>query len=287
MGRGLALLLLAGIAGFRAVQAALVLRQQGRRQASPIGAPQCEQLQEAILEANPTCQAAEFAEEWFGCTCEIPLPRNVDQLPNMALDPYALEALPGSVKFGLPPREAMPPPSNPALPYQPQPMEAECPFAAACGASGGFNCVGFDSFGFSSVHLAPYTPSTAYLKTMSCSYMMGKGGQFTIPAKVKSFHRMQEQRDKAQEAYRLKLNAVCPGLPAGTSLGDFCQALFSRQDMCQLTWATMTKTCQQAPPPIGFTASTQGFHLCPFECETPSHTGYGPEQYKSMLKGAS
>lgn len=287
MQRALALLSLTGSA-----QAAVVLRGHAQEESSKasvplaVGPSECQALQDAILfDPKPTCRASEFASEWLGCTCEIPLPANLDQLPNMGYDPYAIDTSSGKAKNGYTSLSFLPPPANPAMPYNAPPMPAECPFAHACGANGGFNCVGFDSFGFTSAHIAEYSPAATYLRTMSCSYMMKKDGTFKVPAKVKSYKRMKQQRDDVDMAAKQTLDAVCPGLPSGTTLNDFCQALFQkRSTMCEWTWAELTKPCSKATPPIGAAASTQGFHLCPFECEDPHHTGYGPGNYKAAVQ---
>jgi len=236
------------------------------------------------MELNPSCKPQSFGSEWSGCTCQVPLPQNVDQMPNMAYDPFMPDLSKSETVSSFPPIVGLAPPANPATLYSAPPMPAACPFSGACGKAGGFGCVGYDSFGFSSAHLAEYSANLAYLKVMSCSYMMKNDGEFTIPPKVKSMQRVQQLRADAKDSYKQTLDVVCPQLPAGTRLADFCQALSKSRDLCYQTWGELTKTCSKATPPMGHGAGSQGYRICPMECEKPNHAGYKPDAYGALKR---
>jgi hypothetical protein len=277
----LALLALAAAGGGTATaRAALVVH----RTQAPVSKIQCSQLQDAILDQNPKCQPVMFGGDWSGCTCMIPLPANVDQMPNMVYDPYMPDLSASPTVSNFPAIRGLPPPANPAMVYNPPPMGAACPFSNACGKKGGFNCVGYDSFGFSSAHIAEYSAATAYMKVMSCSYIMDKGGKFTVPPKVQAMWRVQNLRKDAIAGYAEKLDVVCPKLPDGTTVRDFCQALSKTRNKCYWTWKELTHTCSKATPPYGHQPGSQGYRICPHECEEANHKGYKPDNY-GALKG--
>mmetsp|Transcript_10699 Transcript_10699/g.25157 ORF Transcript_10699/g.25157 Transcript_10699/m.25157 type:complete len:169 (-) Transcript_10699:57-563(-) len=85
-------------------------------------------------------------------------------------------------ELSLPPQE----PSE-VRTYNPPLTLAECPFAAACGQSGNSMCVGFDSWGFTKVHMSRHTAASAYLGMITCTYTMGAQSQFRVPPRVLAF----------------------------------------------------------------------------------------------------
>merc|ERR1719401_1349989 len=125
-------------------------------------------------------------------------------------------------------------------PYSPPLETPVCPFATPCGqaAAAGQTCVGFDSWGFAEVQ---YSPSSAYLGSMTCSYLMRPGSTFSTPPRVRALWSLGKHRGDTLARYRDLVHATCgssnPVTESGGTVGAFCSyAVANIAAPCAQTW---------------------------------------------------
>mmetsp|Transcript_35565 Transcript_35565/g.101267 ORF Transcript_35565/g.101267 Transcript_35565/m.101267 type:complete len:195 (-) Transcript_35565:168-752(-) len=145
----------------------------------PVGPLECHLLERSMKVKVIKCKPASFAKKWEGCTCRIPLPSSVHQMPDTFYDPYALEIPISFSMTTFSPLTTQPPASSPAAPYSPPTTPAACPFSRRC--AGSTPCVGFDSWGFQEVRMSRYTPASGFFNEITCNYINDGTASFTEP----------------------------------------------------------------------------------------------------------
>mmetsp|Transcript_84197 Transcript_84197/g.146208 ORF Transcript_84197/g.146208 Transcript_84197/m.146208 type:complete len:408 (+) Transcript_84197:113-1336(+) len=269
-----------------------------------IGSDECQVLQEAIVvEPRATCRHVIFQEGLDGCTCSMVLPASINPMPNNLYDPFAMD-VPPDPDLPVPPMPpTVPPPGNPMQPYIAPMMAPECPFAKACAKANDFDCVGYNSFGFSEAHMAPYSPAASHLNQISCSYFMALRSEFRIPSKVESLGKILEKRKKVELSYQRSF--VVPevlddygdaigGIPCAGRKIESTWKLFCEKRVSKKNWPCSTKyksimereKCVGAPAPTGFLVNSTLGEMCPLECGfTKGHTMWPP--YPADESGAA
>uniref|UniRef100_A0A7S4VAE6 CUB domain-containing protein n=1 Tax=Alexandrium monilatum TaxID=311494 RepID=A0A7S4VAE6_9DINO len=162
---------------------AALARSSGGERRQRRGAADCQLLEKGIvLDPKASCKHVELTLNETGCSCRVPLPRSVVPQPDV-LSP-ALGQTPGAVTF--PPVPMFTPAPDSGQPYRPPVTAPECPFGAACKASANPKCVGFDSWGFDQVIMSSFSPASAYLRTITCTYTLRKGENIRVPPRVQA-----------------------------------------------------------------------------------------------------
>jgi len=247
---------------------------------------QCKVLEEAILlDPRPTCQHARFASNWDGCSCQIPLPSSINPLPDNLYNPFVQAFPPDPSIPSFPALPTMPPPSNPLQTFVAPMMIPGCPFASKCLTPDDFDCVGFNSFGFSEVSKANFAPASAFLNSISCSYIMKPYDRFIIPKKVQAMQRLRVKLAKAEDHYNEELSYVCNGNNITMPWGKFCLNTTSQAMPCTTPWLAIwgVKCGSTMPkPPNGFFRTSTIQDMCPFECSfKPGMLKWPPEANKT------
>lgn len=265
-----------------------------------IGDEECQVLQEAIVvEPKASCRHVVFSavERLDGCTCSIVLPASINPMPNNLYDPWAIDVAPDP-DLPLPPTPpTVPPPSNPMQPYIAPMMAPECPFAKSCAKPDDFGCVGYNSFGFSEAHMAPYSPAASHLNQISCSYFMALRSTFQIPSKVGTFAMILAKRKQVEEDYEKPFvipqvldgfggkgepmkGIPCAGKEIEKTWREFCFNRVSEKNWpCSIKYTAIMESekCVGAPAPTGFLISSTLKEMCPLECGfTRGHTMWPP-----------
>lgn len=241
----------------------------------PVAGPlECELLEQAIIvDPKAHCWHAVLASNWDACMCSIPLPPSIVPQTDNLFNPYAQVIPPDPSIPTFAPQPTVPPPSNPLMPYNAPMMLPSCPFQAPCGPDGGFDCVGFDSFGFSEVNMVPYRPASRYLNSITCSYVMKPYDLFKVPDKVQAFWRMEFKHGEVLAFYDTDLTLKCTDQKFTNPWSSFCKdQVFRMKTDCGVPWSSLWKgTCKEAPPPANFTASSSLGEFCPLECGFKKH----------------
>jgi len=239
-----------------------------------IGQDECELMQEGFLVSPPAvCTHVVFAKNVDGCSCTMVLPANINPQPANFYNPWLIDIAPDPnvpVPRSMP---TVPPPSNPLQPFIPPMMPVVCPFSAACADPNAFECVGHNSWGFSSAHVADYSPAAAALNTASCTYMMKPYDRFKVPEKVISLWHLNAKLVKVFDSMSDPFTMFCSGENVtAPSLQFFCKDQLKRLGLpCDMPWNEVTKKhqaqkCAHAPAPDGFEIDSTLADLCPLEC---------------------
>lgn len=236
---------------------------------------ECELFQEGFLVSpGAKCQHVIFAENVDGCTCTINLPASINPQATAGnlYNPF-LPEIPPDPSVPLP--QAMPtvpPPSNPLQPYLAPMMPPECPFITACGDPESFDCVGYNSWGFTEAGMSGYTPAAASLNMMSCSYLMKPYSEFKIPTRMKALWRLNAKQMKVFKRMNEPFLMKCVGQNvASASQLSWCNDKVNRMKFsCDKTWEDVAKAtakaCEAAPAPEGFATESTLADLCPTIC---------------------
>merc|ERR1719161_1047661 len=106
------------------------------------------------------------------------LPASINPQPANLYNPFLVSVPPDPNIPVVAAMPTVPPPSNPMQPYVAPMMAPECPYMAACANADDFECVGHNSWGFATAHIADYSPAAAALNSASCSFTMKPYGRF-------------------------------------------------------------------------------------------------------------
>lgn len=240
----------------------------------PVASPEaCKILEMAIIvDPPPRCYHAVLAANWDACQCTIDLPPSINPQPNTLFDPYALTLTPDPDVPTMAPVPTLPPPSNPLMPYNAPMMVPSCPYKDPCGPNATFDCVGYDTWGFSVVQEGGYQPASRFFNNIICSYIMKPYDSFKVPEKVQALFRMQTRNNEVLGHYKTNMILRCKdqsGLQViSNSWGDTCQEqVFRLKVDCGMSWSQLwTGSCAKAPPPDGFQDISSLGELCPLEC---------------------
>jgi len=239
-----------------------------------IGQDECSLLQEGFLVSpGASCSHVIFAGNIDGCTCTMTLPANVNPQPNSFQNPWLVSIAPDPsvpVPAAMP---TVPPPSNPMQPFIPPAMPPVCPFSAPCPDPNSFDCLGFNSWGFSEHHIADYSPAAAALNSASCTYMMKPYARFKVPERVISLWHLNAKLVKVFDSMSEPFTMFCHGENVtAPTLEFFCKDQLKRLGLpCSTQWTDLTKKhqavkCRDAPAPDGFEFDSTLAELCPLEC---------------------
>jgi len=236
----------------------------------PVISPtECGLLEKAIvMEPAAKCTHVRFSSNWDGCDCFLHLLGTHQVMPVLDYNPFAqtIPADPSVPGFPAPP--TFPPPSNGAQPYAPPAMPTFCPFADSC-AGKGFDCVGFDSFGFAEVRMGRYSPASRYFNSINCFYIMKPYNQWLLPKKVEAFWYLQQKRANVEDFYLTEMIEVkCKSEVVTDQWHVFCEDyIFFLKFSCDHPWWQLFKgDCKGAPPPGDFPPQVTLGDVCPFEC---------------------
>jgi len=231
---------------------------------------ECKLLQDAMIVSPPaSCSHRQFTSNWDGCTCAIVMPPTMKPMPDNLFNPFAQEIVPDPNAPTLAPMGTVPPPSNPAQPFNPPVVPPVCPFHSS--VPPGFDGVGFNSWGFSETDMATYSPAAAHLNMISCSYIMKPYSRFVVPPKINAFWALRAKRGEVVGHYGTTLNVACEGDGSNDESyewGAWCtNKVHGEQTSCDAKWETLfTGSCASAAAPEGFDKKSMLGSFCPFEC---------------------
>lgn len=205
--------------------------------------------------------------------CTISLPPSINPMPDNLFNPFAQPIPPDPDIPVFPSPPTVPPPSNPLQPYNAPMTVPQCPFQDACGKRAGFDCVGFDSWGFSSVKMAHYSPASRFFNSITCSYIMKPYDRFKVPEKVTALWKLQEKRGLVVGHYNTDLTLICKDQNFTNTWGKMCnEQVFRLKIDCGVPWSGLWQgSCSKAPPPAGFNATSSLGEFCPRECGYKEH----------------
>jgi len=240
----------------------------------PVASPEaCALLEKAII-TNPgaKCTHIIISTNVDACDCYVSLPGYQYSEPNWLYDPFApnIPADPDTPAVGGFP--TMPPPAskNPGIPFLPLTrINPPCPFAATCGDN--FDCVGVDSWGFSTVQKGKWNAAMGPqgLNTMNCFYLTAPGGEFKVPKKIEAFWYLQQKRGQVQDFYMNEAISVqCTDETTTDPHYVFCEDYVLYLGFsCEIRWQDLFQgNCIAAPAPPSFTGLSPLGEICPMEC---------------------
>jgi len=234
-----------------------------------IGPTECKLLENAIvMEPAAKCTHVRFSSNWDGCDCFIHMLGTHQAMPVLDYNPW-MQTIPADPSVpGFPGMPTFPPHSNGAMPYSPPAMPTFCPFQDACGDKG-FDCVGYDSFGFHEVRMGKYSPASRYFNSINCFYIMKPYDKWALPKKVESFWYLQQKRAHVEDFYLTEMIEVkCKSEVVTDQWHVFCEDyIFFLKFSCDHPWWQLfTGDCKGAPPPGDFPPHVTLGDVCPFEC---------------------
>lgn len=238
---------------------------------------ECKLLQEAVvLEPKFECHHAVFSSNWDGCDCTFYLNGNDWPQPDLLFNPFQEAIAPSPDVPGIPMMPTLPPVMSVwNTHYLPPPkLNPPCPLSNHCGKDGGFECVGYDSFGFSEVTKGKFSPASRYFNSINCFYIMKPYDQWNLPKKVEAFWYLQAKRAHVQDFYMGNDISIQCGPETKTDKHFvFCEDfVFYLQFACETPWRMLFKgSCLGAPAPEHFSDTATLGEVCPFECGF--HTG--------------
>lgn len=233
-----------------------------------------------IVSPKPRCQHVIMSANWDACMCTLFLPGSMALMPDNLYNPFAIDIPPDPDIPTFPAMPSVPPPSSPLAPYNPPLNDApECPFTANCGKKPGVNeyedCVGYDSWGFSEVRRGKYSPASRFFNSLNCFYIMKPYDRFKVPKKIEAFWYLSKKRGDVQTFYESEsLTLECKGKGGYTNPWKvFCEDMVWKLKVeCSTPWSKFWRgDCEKAPPPKGFTASSQLGEFCPIDCGFVEH----------------
>merc|ERR1712139_552567 len=144
---------------------------------------------------------------------------------------------------------------------------------AACANADDFECVGHNSWGFATAHIADYSPAAAALNSASCSFTMKPYGRFKVPEKVAALWDLNARLKKvfARMSDPMTLQCKDQNVTSAT-MQLWCRDQVGRLAVpCDAIWEKLTKRhadkkCWNAPPPDGFQIDSSLAEVCPLEC---------------------
>lgn len=166
-----------------------------------VGTKGCKLLQQAMLvQPKASCEEVQLYGKWEGCSCTVSQPRTLNPWPNTFFDPSAIRVDMRQDMPTFPPIAALPPANDPRDVYVAPKMDPKCPFSRKCAdRAESSDCVGFDSWGFHSMRMEPYTAAAGHWNYITCAYMMDKHGSFQVPQKVAALWKSQKESKKESE----------------------------------------------------------------------------------------
>mmetsp|Transcript_68786 Transcript_68786/g.174787 ORF Transcript_68786/g.174787 Transcript_68786/m.174787 type:complete len:214 (+) Transcript_68786:100-741(+) len=145
----------------------------------------CSWLSKSILASEDApCVSVLLAANASACVCNIQLPRNMKPMPDTFSSPAHIwiDNVAGFTTFA--PVATLAPPVDPRAASVVVENAPRCPFSTNCTETRTPGCVGFDTFGFRSVHMGAFTSNTGHFNTISCRYTLDVNGTFQVPPKV-------------------------------------------------------------------------------------------------------
>lgn len=139
-----------------------------------------------VVNPKPKCQHIVMASNKDGCNCFINLPGSINPMPDTLQNPWAVQVPPSDANapdFAALP--TVPPPANPLTPFNAPMMVPSCPFSKKC-AEGDEECVGFNTWGFSSASMGRYSPASSFGNSINCFYIAEPYDRFAVPKKVQA-----------------------------------------------------------------------------------------------------
>lgn len=233
-----------------------------------IGSTECGLLEKAMVVYAVRCSHVRFSTNWDGCDCFIHLPGNIVPQPKLDYNPFDAGVAPSAAVPGFPGMPTVPPPSSKTAPYNAPPMIPSCPYSNSC-ADGDFNCVGFNSFGFSEVRMGKYSPASRYFNSINCFFIMKPYDRWLVPKKIEAFWYLQMKRAHVQDFYLTEsINVVCKDQTLSNAWHIFCEDyVFTLKFSCDTQWRDLfSGGCKGARPPKEFLMRTELGDICPFEC---------------------
>lgn len=239
-----------------------------------IGNDECELLQEGFLVDPPaTCKHAIFFDNVDGCSCSMVLPASINPQPANLYNPFLVSVPPDPNIPVVAAMPTVPPPSNPMQPFVAPMMPPACPFQNSCADPDDFECVGYNSWGFSEAHIAGYSPAAAALNAASCSFMMEPYGEFKVPEKMAALWHLNAKLKKVFERMSKPITLFCKKTNVTTAtMQDYCRDQTGRMGIpCDTEWSEVAKKhadpdCREALPPDGFEVDNTLAEICPLEC---------------------